>query len=457
MAGKKKTKSGEKKSTKAGGKKRGTASVSASHPRHGSMRSFMVHGRARTGKWDYSHHVVPPLSSSSTYRLDSAERGAAGFCGFTDPSTHSFKRTPIYIYDRLDEPTRSMLEDSLAVVEGGAMGVAFSTGMGAISAAIGMLVKRGDRVVAHQTLYGCTYSLLTNWMPRFGVETRYVNMLDPARMERAITARTRVVYFETPVNPTMELIDIEDVCRRVKRVNAKRRPEDRIHVIVDNTFASPACQRPLEFGVDLVVHSLTKNLCGFGTDMGGVAIGPIRYESDLLLFRKDFGAALSSKAAWPILVYGLPSLDIRMRQEQANARKVADYLASHPKVDRVVYPGRDDFPQIDLAHRQMRDFDGNFAPGNMISFVLKGKGNRSTSRAKRLVDHVAKHAYSITLAVSLGQIRTLIEMPSSMTHAVVPEETKIEGHIDPGSVRLAIGVEDPADIIRDLEEALDHA
>jgi cystathionine beta-lyase/cystathionine gamma-synthase len=446
-----------KKSGKKKAKKRGTVADSKKDLRQRSMRSFMVHGRARTGKWDFSHHVVPPLSSSSTYRLDSAERGAAGFCGFTDPSTHSFQRTPIYIYDRLDEPTRSMLEDQLAVVEGGAMGVAFATGMGAISAAIGMLVKRGDRVVAHQTLYGCTYSLLTNWMPRFGVETRYVNMLEPPRMERAITARTRVVYFETPVNPTMELIDIQDICSRVKRINAKRRPEDRVHVIVDNTFASPACQRPLQFGVDLVVHSLTKNLCGFGTDMGGVVIGPLRYESDLLLFRKDFGAALSSKSAWPILVYGLPSLDIRMRQEQANARRVADYLAGHPKVARVVYPGRDDFPQLDLARRQMRDFDGNFAPGNMICFVLKGRGNRSTQRATRLIDHVAKNAYAITLAVSLGQIRTLIEMPSSMTHAVVPDETKKEGHIDPGAVRLAIGVEDPGDIIRDLKEALDHA
>lgn len=438
--------------------KKAKAKKKAQKPaRRGTLRSFMIHGHPRTGKWDFSHHVVPPLSSSSTYRLDSAARGAAGFVGFPDPSTHHYHRTPIYIYDRLDEPTRSMLEDRLAVVEGAQMGVAFSTGMGAISASIGMLVKRGDRVVAHRALYGCTYSLLTNWMPRFGVQTKYVNMLDPAQVERAITARTRVVYFETPINPTMELIDIAEICRRVKRVNRKRKADDRVHVIVDNTFASPFCQRPLELGVDLVVHSLTKNLCGFGTDMGGVVIGPLKYESDLLMFRKDFGAALASKAAWPILVYGLPSLDIRMRQEQVNARKVADFLAEQPKVSYVRYPGREDFPQKDLARRQMKDFDGNFAPGNMIYFVMKGKEKRSAERARRLVDHVATNAYSITLAVSLGQIRTLIEMPANMTHAVVPDDAKREGHIDAGGVRLAIGIEDPADIIRDLERALEHA
>ena len=281
-------------------------------------------------------------------------------------------------------------------------------------------------------------------------------MLDPGQVASAIDENTRVVYFETPVNPTMEIIDIAEITRRVKKVNASRRPEDRVHVVVDNTFASPACQRPLRYGVDLVVHSLTKNLCGFGTDMGGAVVGPLRYESSLLLFRKDFGAALASKAAWPILVYGLPSLDLRIRQEQANAGKIADFLAEHPKIARVVYPGRPDYPQLDLARRQMRDLDGNFAPGNMIYFVLKGRAEKAYERGKRLVDWIAENAYAVTLAVSLGQIRTLIEMPSSMTHAVVPDEAKIAGHIDPGGVRLAVGIEDVADVVADLERGLEH-
>jgi cystathionine beta-lyase/cystathionine gamma-synthase len=419
-----------------------------------SMRSFLVHGRPRTGLWDFSHHVVPPISSSSTFRLESAERGASGFCGFAEPATHDFHKTPIYIYERLDEPTRAMLEDCLAEAEGGSMGIAFATGMGAIAAAVGVLVRQGDEVIAHRTLYGCTYSLLTNWMPRFGVSSKYVDLVKLNELEEAIGPKTRVVYFETPVNPTLDLIDLEAVTRIVKSVNRDRSPDERIHVVVDNTFASPRCQRPLEFGVNLVVHSLTKNLCGFGTDMGGVVVGPRSYESDLLLFRKDFGATLSSKAAWPILVYGLPTLDLRMKREQENARRIAEFLSGHSKVARVVYPGRDDFPQSDLARRQMRDFDGNFAPGNMLYFVLKGEDEEAWRRARALVDHIAKHAYTITLAVSLGQVRTLIEMPSSMTHAVVPEEAQVAGHIDPGGLRLAVGVEEAEDILRDLDEAL---
>ncbi len=453
------SKTKKKRTTKAKG---GTARPAADapvklDPRDYSRRSFLVHGRMHTGQWDYSHHVVPPMSASSTYRLSSADRGAAGFCGFATPSTHDFHRTPTYIYDRLDEPTRAMLEDRVASIEGGAMGIAFSTGMGAISAAIGALVRAGDEIVAHRTLYGCTYSLLTNWFPRFGVTTRYVDLVEIGSVEAALGPRTRVVYFETPVNPTLDLIDLEATCTAVKRANRDRRPQERIHVVVDNTFASPLCQRPLEFGVDLVVHSLTKNLGGFGTDMGGIVIGSRRYESDLLLFRKDFGAALASKAAWPILVYGVPTLAIRMRQEQANARRIADRLASHPKVARVIYPGRDDFPQLELARRQMRDFEGNFAPGNMIYFVLEGRGEAAWRRGRRMVDHIARNAYSITLAVSLGQIRTLVEMPSSMTHAVVPEDAKEAGHIDPGGIRLAVGIEDADDVVRDLERALDDA
>jgi cystathionine beta-lyase/cystathionine gamma-synthase len=432
--------------------KQGSPDTRDDRPR--SMRSFLVHGRPHTEQWDFSHHVIPPISSSSTFRLESAERGASGFCGFAEPASHHFHKTPIYIYERLDEPTRAMLEDRLSVAEGGSMGIAFSTGMGAIAAAIGILVRHGDEIVAHRTLYGCTYSLLTNWMPRFGVESKYVNLVNLVELEEAIGPKTRVVYFETPVNPTLDLIDLDGVTRIVKSANRGRKPEERIHVVVDNTFASPRCQRPLEFGVNLVVHSLTKNLCGFGTDMGGVVVGPRSYESDLLMFRKDFGAALSSKAAWPILVYGLPTLDLRMRREQENAGRISEFLADHPKVARVVYPGREDFPQSDLARRQMRDFDGNFAPGNMLYFVLKGEAEEAWRRARTLVDHVAKHAYTITLAVSLGQVRTLIEMPSSMTHAVVPEEAQVAGHIDPGGLRLAVGVEEAEDILRDLDEAL---
>jgi cystathionine beta-lyase/cystathionine gamma-synthase len=407
-----------------------------------SKHSFLVHGKFMSEKWDFEHHVVPPVSSSSTYRLETAERGEAGFCGFSDPAERAHRRGGIFIYDRLDEPTRAMLEERLAFVEEGEACVAFSTGMAAIAAALGVTLRAGDEVVAHHALYGCTYSLLTNWMPRMGVRVRYLDFTKPDRFARALGPKTRVALYETPVNPTLELVDIAAVsaeCRRRKILS-----------IVDNTFATPFCQRPLSLGADFAVHSLTKNICGFGTDMGGAVVTRRGFESDLLLYRKDFGGVLSSKNAWPILVYGLPSLELRLRKEEQNALELARFLEGHPKVARVAYPGLESFPQRELARRQMTDFDGTFAPSNMIYFVLRG-GDKAASR---LVNHCSRHAYTITLAVSLGQIRTLIEKPTGMTHSALPPAVRRAGHLSPGGVRLSAGIEDAGDIIHDLREAL---
>lgn len=419
-----------------------------------NVRSFLIHGRHVTGQWDFSHHVIPPLSSSVTYRLDSASRGAMGFQGFAAHEHREPGQQPVYIYDRLDEPTRAMLEDNLAMAEGGEVAICYSTGMAAISAAFGVLTKTGDHFIAHQTLYGCTYSLLTSWLPRYRINGTYVNLTDLEALDRSIRPETRVVYFETPTNPTLEIIDIEAVAQVVKKHNAKRGDDEKIHVVVDNTFASPAQQRPLERGADLVVASLTKSVGGFGTDMGGAVIGSLRYETDLILYRKDFGGALAPKTAWPILVYGLPTLDLRLRRQAATAQKVADFLAGHSRVARVHYPGREDFPWREAALKQMRDFDGNFAPGIMIYFELEGEPDLRFDRGRSLVDDIATNAYTLTLAVSLGQLRTLIEMPSAMTHSVLPPEVQSGGGIDPGGVRLSIGIEDAEDIIRDLSAAL---
>ena len=407
-----------------------------------SKHSFLVHGKFMTSKWDFAHHVVPPISSSSTYRLETAQRGAAGFCGFCDPQDRAHKRSDIFIYDRLDEPTRGMLEERLAFVEEGGSCVTFATGMAAIAAALGVTVRAGDEIVAHHALYGCTYSLLTNWMPRMGVKVRYADLTKTAKLNGVLGRKTRVVIYETPVNPTLELIDIaavSEACRKRGVVS-----------IVDNTFATPFCQRPLALGADIVCHSLTKNICGFGTDMGGAVIADAARESDLLLYRKDFGGVLSPKNAWPILVYGLPSLELRMRKEEQNALEIARFLESHPKVERVSYPGLDSFRQRELARRQMTDFDGTFGPSNMIYFVVRG-GDKASSR---LVNHCSRHAYTITLAVSLGQIRTLIEKPTGMTHSALPAAVQRAGHLSLGGVRLSVGIEDAGDIIHDLREAL---
>ena len=401
------------------------------------LRTRLIHGSFATGRWDYDHHVVPPQSSSATYRLTSVHRGAQGFVEFGTPVS---RRAPIYIYDRLDEPTRGMLEENLAVAEGGEIAVAFATGMAAISAVLGILTAAGDQIVAHRVVYGCTHSLLTNWLPRYKIHSDFCDLTNAESLLSVATKNCRVVYFETPVNPTMELIDMRAVREVVDRLNADRAEAEKIRIVVDNTFATPYCQRPLEHGVDLVVHSLTKDIGGFGTETGGAVIGPSSYFNHLMLYRKDFGGALSPKSAWTVLVYGLPTLATRMVSQQKSAMQVAEFLMHQPKVARVVYPGLSNFPQKELARRQMTTPDGAFAPGSMLYFELKGKdgsAKAAADAAERFVDHVAEKPYTVTLAASLGQIKTLFESPFCMTHAVVAEEEKLRSGLLPGGIRQA--------------------
>ena len=424
------------------------------HPYH--LHSRLIHGRMVSPHWNYSDHIVPPVSASAAYRLESTSRGAEGFQEFANPELNRNRQAPIYIYDRLDEPSRGMLEDNLAAAEGGESCVTFATGMAAISAALGVLVKAGDVIVSHRTVYGCTWSLFTNWLPRLGVEVRFADLTDTVELERILAEddRIMVVYGETPCNPSLELLDLAAISRVVADRNDGRPPRRRVFTVIDNTFATPFCQRPLEHGIDMVCHSLTKNIGGFGTDMGGAVIGPSLLEPDLLLYRKDFGGVLSPKAAWPALVYGLPTLPVRARKQMETADEIARFLQEHPAVERVVYPGLPSHPQHELARRQMRDFDGNFAPGSLLYFFLKGEGEQARERGAALMDELAARALTITLAVSLGQIRTLIEHPSSMTHATVPVEKQLEAGLHPAGIRLSIGLEEPADIRRDLEAAL---
>lgn len=416
-----------------------------------SEKTHLIHGRNQSSRWDYRHHVVPPQGASVTYRLDTAQRGAQGFQDFA--KGHSDSRQPIYIYDRLDEPTRGMLEENLAYAERGETAVAFASGMAAISAAVCSLVSQGEEVLSHHLLYGCTFSLFTTWLPRFGILTRGLDMRDLESLRQQISDATRVIYFETPVNPNLEQIDIQAVADLVAEVNAVRPVEQAIRVVVDNTFATPYCQRPLEHGADVVVASLTKNLGGFGTDLGGVVVAPRWLEPRLMSYRKDFGGVLSAKAAWPILVYGLPTLAVRVRQQQQTALRVARFLEHCPAVDRVVYPGLESFPQRDLAQRQLRDYEGEFAPGTLIYFVI---ANNDGELGRQFINDIAEQAYSITMAVSLGQVKTLIEHPYSMTHSALTASSQANSLVDPGGIRLSIGLEKGDDLIHDLQQAFDR-
>ncbi len=416
------------------------------------MESYFIHGDNVSPQWDYSHHLNPPVTESVTYRLESAERGAAGFACYANLAEQA--EHPIYIYERLNEPTTGMLEDRLAAAEKGESALTFSTGMAAISAISCLLTGNGDHIVSHDSIYGCTYSLFSNWMPRRGTTVTFVNMVKEDDWFKHIKPNTRIVYFETPINPTLELLDIEDICKRIALIN-KGRPEDkRIYVVVDNTFASPYCQRPIELGADIVLASLTKHICGFNTCMGGVVIVPKKLYNPLLMYRKDFGGVLHGRSAWPILVYGLPTLASRLRQQMATAMEISKFLTAHPKVEDVHYPGLETYPQYELAKKQMRSYDGSFAPGALLHFILKGSPQEAKKKGVKLIDWLAKNSICYTLAVSLGCVKTLIEHPSSMTHSAIPLEEQLTAGIQPGGIRLSIGLEDPKMLKEEMEKGL---
>ena len=420
-----------------------------------SMDTHLIYGKDFSDKWDYSHHVTAPISSSSTFRLDSVERGAQGFMQFANTPEIGDEPTPIFIYDRLGEPNKDMLEENLAHIEKGETAVSFATGMGAISAILGILTKSEDEIITHTTLYGCTISLFNNWYPRYNIKTNPVDLTNLENLTSTITNKTRVIYFESPANPNLDIIDLQEIRKIVDEENKNRIPEEKLFIVIDNTFATPFCQRPLELGADFVVHSLTKGIGGFGTDMGGAVIGKKKFRDMLLLYRKDFGAVLNTKSAWAIMTYGLPTLGIRQRQQIKSASRIAEYLKSHPKIEFVNYPGLPNFKYHELAKKQMIDFNGNFAPGSLIYFALKGNTPAEQKEIGiKFMDYVANESYTMTLAVSLGHTRTLIEHPASMTHSVVPPEKLFERGLHPGGVRLALGIENSDDILLDLQEAL---
>lgn len=423
-----------------------------------SVPTRLIYGRANDKEWDYSHHVIPPITASCSFRVESAHRGAAGFEAIGNSVATEALGSPVYVYGRMAEPNNQMLGHTLAIAERGEVGVTFSSGMAAVHAATCFSLRQGDEVISHKTIYGCTYSLFTNWLPRMGVKTHFVDCSDPGAFESYVNEKTRVLYLESPANPSLALIEIDEVCKRVKVINSRRTPEQRIITVMDNTFATPWCQRPIEHGVDVVVHSLTKGICGFGTDMGGAVITRAGYLDQLILFRKDFGAILAPQTAWHILVYGASTLPLRIPRQVQNAWEVAKFLETHPKVAKVNYPGLESFPQYQVARRLLRDYDGNFAPGIVVFFSLKARTPQDAlEMGQRMMNHVAEKSYAITLAVSLGQLRTLIEHPGSMTHRAYKPEEQLAFGIDPGGIRLALGVETVSDLIADLSAALSVA
>ena len=367
-----------------------------------------------------------PIYQTSTFEFESVEQGGARFAGKEDG----------YIYSRLGNPTVSSVEMILAELENGEAALATASGMGAISSALWSTVEAGDEIIASDTLYGCSYSLLCHGVTRFGVNVKFIDMANPEALKEALSEKTKLVYLETPCNPTLKLIDIAEAARIAHEYSSN------ITVTVDNTFSTPYIQRPLDLGADVVVHSATKYLNGHGDVIAGVIIGKADFIAKCRMFGvKDMTGAVMSPFNAFLMARGLKTLDIRMERHCSNAMKVARFLHDHPAVAKVYYPGLEDFEGYETAKKQMK------LPGGMISIELKADRDKTAAAINKLE--------LCTIAVSLGDAETLVEHPASMTHSTYSSDELKAAGISEGLVRISIGLEDPDDIIADFKKAFD--
>jgi cystathionine beta-lyase/cystathionine gamma-synthase len=357
--------------------------------------------------------IMPPVYQTSTYVQDALGAPRRG-----------------YEYARVQNPTREAMEANIAALEGGRHGIAFASGLAAIEAIIKRL-SAGDHVVSEENLYGGTHRMFTHVLARFGIEFTFVDTGDPDQVRDALRPATRLVYLETPTNPMMRVADIRAIAGIARDAG--------VLLAVDNTFASPYNQRPLELGADIVVHSSTKYLNGHSDVIGGVVVtSDDGVAADLRFMQKATGAVPGPWDAWLVL-RGTKTLHLRMEAHNRNGMRVAQYLEQHPAVERVYYPGLPSHPQHELARRQMRGFTG------MVSMELG-----SLARARRVVERTRV----FSLAESLGGVESLIGHPVTMTHASVPAERREAMGVTEGLVRLSVGIEDADDLIADLEQAL---
>jgi cystathionine beta-lyase/cystathionine gamma-synthase len=335
-----------------------------------------------------------------------------------------------YEYARTQNPTRGALERNIAAIEGGKAAYAFASGMAAIGAITSRL-KAGDHVVVTDNTYGGTFRLFDKVLTRYDLSFSYVDTSDLAAVEKAIQPNTRMLFVETPTNPVLRLTDIAATAAIAKRHD--------VRLVVDNTFASPCVQRPIALGADMVTHSTTKYLNGHSDSIGGIVVAVRDDDIEWLKFIQNAaGAILSPMDSWLVL-RGTKTLAVRMAQHNINGQAVAEFLASHPKVTQVIYPGLASHPQHELAKRQMRGF------GGMVSFDV---GSFEAAR------QVCNRVKLMALAESLGGVETLICHPASMTHASVPAERRAAIGLTESLVRISVGIEDPADLIDDLRQAL---
>ncbi len=357
--------------------------------------------------------VTVPIYQTSTYAQDALGKNKG------------------YEYARTQNPTRSAVERNVAALEGARFGFAFASGMAAIDATL-RLVKTGEHVIVSDNTYGGTARLFNRILSNYGIEFDYVDTAEPLNVEAAIKPNTKMVFLETPTNPVMIVTDLKEVSEIAHRAGAR--------VVCDNTFLSPYLQRPLEFGVDIVVHSTTKYLNGHSDGVGGIVVLNEEEDANWIGFvQNSAGAILSPFDSW-LVMRGTKTLALRMEQHDKSGRAVAAFLEEHPKVRKVYYPGSASHPQHALARRQQRGF------GGMVAFDVG-----SLAAARKVLESVKL----CTLAESLGGVETLISHPATMTHASVDAVKRERLGITDGLVRISVGIEDTDDIIADLDQALD--
>ncbi|MBO7277389.1 MAG: PLP-dependent transferase [Bacteroidales bacterium] len=390
------------------------------NPKEYGFNSQLIH---YSGHHDHYGSATVPIYQTSTFAFESAQDGADCFAGVK----------PGYMYTRIGNPTVKALERQIALLEHACDSVAVASGMAAVSTVYLGLLNAGDHVVSSSAVYGASRVLMEQHMSRFGVESTYVNTADIEAVKAAMRPNTKMLYVETPANPTMEISDIEACAEIAHKAGAL--------LVVDNTFCSPYLSNPIDLGADVVLHSITKFINGHADIVGGVVAAkePEVY-AKLRNAMVNFGGNMDPHQAY-LVIRGLKTLGIRVDRAQENAQKVAAFLSTCPQVEWVKYPGLETHPQYDLAKKQMK------GPGTMISFSLNG----GLEAGRTLMDNVKM----AILAVSLGGVETLIQHPASMTHSKVPKEARESAGITDGLVRFSVGIENVEDIINDLKQAMD--
>ncbi len=372
---------------------------------------------------DHLGSLSTPIYQTSTFTFETAEQGERFFAG----------EEKGYIYSRLGNPTVSVLQEKVAELEEGEACLAFGSGMAAISAVLLSLTKANDHVLVSQGVYGCTYGLLKLMEEKYGITHDFCFMESNEQIKALIKPETTCIYIETPINPTMKMIDIEMVTSVAKEYG--------IPVIVDNTFCSPYLQKPLQLGCDVVVHSATKYICGHGDVVAGLAIGSQELMSKIAMTtQKDIGGILAPFDAW-LLLRGLKTLPVRMDRHCENTMKLVEWLKQHPAIKHVYYPGDPSHPGYTIMKKQMKH------GGGLFSFELHG--------SKQDVQQFINSLKMIKIAVSLGDAETLIQHPASMTHSVIPEDVRLSMGITDQLIRLSVGLESWEDIRDDIQQALD--